>query len=225
MQKPTSQGVIKRIATAGGWAALICAGTVCFLGACLVISREWPKSSSFIESSGPAWIQAFGSVAAIIGASLIATRQMRHAQHVQEEQRTYAEMQKFQVIKALMARAHGLSNDVIKAFETSKHEDFDQISPTLMADTHQTIMSLPVFEIPNGLLSLDVLTIGRGIDVLRQQWEALIDTIRQTGSVEEAKVAPLLTLADELREISLAAINTCNDELKQRKCVLDRLFT
>lgn len=59
------------------WSALIGAGTVLGLISLIALTAVagWPWVSKFLESSAPAWIQAIGSVAAIVAALAVVQRQ------------------------------------------------------------------------------------------------------------------------------------------------------
>ena len=95
------------------------------------------------KNEAPAWIQAIGSILAIVAAAVIARNQTQGAAKLEERKQAISEKQKFGVVMALMARAHGLANDITKAFETHKNEDFDQVSPSLMVDTHHALVIPP----------------------------------------------------------------------------------
>lgn len=177
----------------------------------------WPRLENFIQNYAPAWIQAVGSIVAILAASSIATRQANQARDVENEQRIRNEIQKLEVIKALMARSITMSGEVIQAFKSRKTEDFDVVTPSMMRDAHQTLLLLPIFEIPNALLSLDVLTVGRALESLSDTWETYSDEVEKLQTLDTPISGPLQTLASELLQISEAAFNDCLNELRQRR--------
>jgi hypothetical protein len=182
----------------------------------LVAVGGWAWFKGLFETVAPAWIQAVGSVAAIVAATVIAQRQSKAAVDLELRKQAKAETQKLKVVMALMARAHGLSNDICTAFETKKFEDFDQVSPELMIDTHHSLALLPVFEIPDGLLALDVLTIGRALGVMHEQWMKLREDVTAEPSALLDGIARLDTLAREIREICVAAIAECKKLIAER---------
>lgn len=177
----------------------------------------WPRLENFIQNYAPAWIQAIGSIVAILAASSIATRQARQARDVENERRIRSEIQKLEVIKALMARSITMSREVIQAFESRKLEDFEVVTPSMMRDAHQTLLLLPIFEIPNALLSLDVLTVGRALESLSATWESYSDEVEELQTLDTPTSKPLQSLAGELLQISEAAFNDCLNELRQRR--------
>lgn len=182
----------------------------------LVAAGGWDWFKGMLESAAPAWIQAIGSVAAIVAAAIIARRQAQSAIDLEAHKLAASETQKFLIIKALMVRAYGLSNDICRAFETKLHEDFDQVSPELMLDTHQALITLPVFEIPNGFLALDVLTVGRAIGTIHEHWLTLCKEASNEAQTLTDHIGLLVSLAEEVREISMAAVTECKKEIEKR---------
>ncbi|KRA42927.1 hypothetical protein [Pseudoxanthomonas sp. Root630] len=172
------------------------------------------------KDSAPAWIQAIGSILAIIAAAWIAKQQNMHSRKLEEYKQAKADKQKLEVIMALMARSHRLAIDVCKAYESNEQEDIDQISPPLMADTHHALMALPVFDIPEWQLSLDVLMISRALASLREQFLALQDS----ASEEEfrSNLKDLNELASEIKKISEDAVSIAKNKIKERDLVLER---
>jgi hypothetical protein len=182
----------------------------------LIAAGGWSWFKGMLESAAPAWIQAVGSIVAIFAAAEIGRRQALAASDLEAKKKAAAEVQKFQIIMALMARAHGLSKDICHAFATAKFSDFDQVSPELMVDTQLALQAMPIFEIPNGLLALDVLTIGRSLGVMHENWLRLLALCVSEPSSLPDKMAELDTLAQEILAISLAALNECKKEIASR---------
>lgn len=176
-------------------------------------------SAALRADAAPAWIQAIGSILAIIAAAWIARQQNAHARKLEEYKHAKADKQKLEIIMALMARSHGLAEDFCKAFESQKQEDIDQISPPLMADTHQALMALPVFEIPEWNLALDVLMISRGLASLR---ESYLDLKSPEDADEfKAKLNAINILASEIRTISEDSVTICKREITKRDALLE----
>lgn len=170
------------------------------------------------KDSAPAWIQAIGSILAIVAAAWIAKQQSVHARKLEEFKQAKLEKQRLEVIMALMARSHRLAVDVCTAYQSNKQEDINQISPPLMIDTHHALMALPVFDIPDWQLSLDVLMISRALASLREQFLALQDS----ASEEEfrSSLKDLNELATEIKQISGDAVSNAKKKIKQQDLVL-----
>lgn len=173
---------------------------------------DWMTSNGGLAG----WVQAIGSILAILAAALIAGYQTSHAKRVDDNKRREIEIQRFNIIKALMVRSHILARDVIEAFKTPSSEKFDQISPSLMRDTGSTLVALPIFEVPLGTLALDVMTVGRGMQELAKIWDDLIISTRAEGTLTPADIEPLLSLAEELFNISEDAIKNSKTAISER---------
>lgn len=191
-------------------------GLVSLVVACVAYVQGYRLDLS--KDSAPAWIQAIGSILAIVAAAWIVKQQNVHARKLEEYKQAKSDKQKLAVIMALMARSHRLAIDVCKAYESNEQEDIDQISPPLMADTHHALMALPVFDIPEWQLSLDVLMISRALASLREQFLALQDS----SSEEEfrSNLKELDELASEIKQISGDAVSIAKKEIKERDLIL-----
>ncbi len=173
---------------------------------------DWMASNEGLAG----WVQAIGSILAILAAALIAGYQTSHAKRIDNNKKCEMEIQRFNIIKALMVRSHILARDVIEAFKTPSSEKFDQVSPSLMRDTGSTLVSLPIFDVPLGTLALDVMTVGRGMQELATIWDDLIISTRANGTLAPAEVEPLLGLAEELFNISEDAIKNSKAAIRER---------
>ncbi|MGN5124990.1 hypothetical protein [Aeromonas sp. 30P] len=123
------------------------------------------------------------------------------------------------VVKALMARSYQLSKDITTAFATQKDSDFDSVTPLLMVDTHTALMALPTFEIPDGLLSLDALTIGRALNVLAEHWSDFCSAVTKNNHIDVPEAIPLQELAKEIEAITGDAIKICAKEIAKRELI------
>ena len=185
--------------------------------ACIAYTQGYRLDLS--KDSAPAWIQAIGSILAIVAAAWIAKQQNVHSRRLEEYKQARSDKQKLEVIMALMARSHRLAIDVCKAHDSNEQEDIDQISPPLMTDTHRALMALPIFDIPEWQLSLDVLMVSRALASLREQFLALQDS----ASEEEfrSNLKDLNVLASEIKQISEDAVSIAKEKIKERDLVLE----
>lgn len=202
----------------------IIAGTAAGVAGILSFPNVRVPLLAFLKSNeAPAWIQAVGSILAIVAAAVIARNQLRGAAELERRKQAVSDKQKLEVVMALMVRANGLACDITRAFGSQKHEDFDQVSPALMVDTHHALQALPVFEIPHGLLSLDVLTISRGMASLEEGWNDLIDKSLMKSDEVPLCMQRLCILAGEIGSISKDAVDECKKEIAFRNQLLESL--
>lgn len=205
------------------WLHSAAAAVVLFILVTVVVRATGNVESfhSFLTNSGPAWIQAIGSIAAIIAAASIANAQASSARQLETERRAAEEIRNLEVIKALMARSIGLANDVVKATSSQLPTDYIQITAPLMTDTSKTLQALPIFEIPDGLLALDVLTVGRALDSLADLTETIKSEIRDHGPIDAPSTDEFSNLGNEILAISQAAFDETNRLIRTRKASLN----
>lgn len=161
-----------------------------FGGLALAIYPGWPTVGTWLSSdSMAAWVQAVGSVIAIISATGIAVYQVDHARRLEEDRRKVTEIQRLSVVTALMARSHGLARDVVIAFRDPSDYHFSVVDTPLMRDTVETLRAIPLFEIPSGMAAIDVRSTARYLSQLADNWDGLIEAVQESGnppSQEEA---------------------------------------
>ena len=87
-----------------GWPAAIGAVIIVglFLTLGLVAAGGWPWFQRFLESSAAAWIQAIGSIAAILAAAEIGRRQIAGQRQVERDRRDQEDRKRLLVIDALL---------------------------------------------------------------------------------------------------------------------------
>lgn len=169
------------------------------------------------RDSAPAWVQAIGSVVAIIAAGGIAIYQASHARRLERDGRKATEVQRLSVVASLMARSYGLAKDVVTAFRDPSDYHFSVIDPTLMRDTAETLRSLPLFDIPSGMAAIDVRATARYLTHLADNWDELTKTIRDTNHPpEEADVSLLVSFCEELMSITKDALDACKEGIAVR---------
>jgi hypothetical protein len=195
---------------------LIVGGTLMFLMSVSKELSEWLSQKQYLSG----WVQAVGGVVAIVATGGVATYQGVLVRRLEFARRSSEEVQKLEVVLALVVRSYGLANDVLKAFESLQDTDFEHVSPPFMLDTQKSLNALPIFEIPAGLLALDVLSIGRSLGVLVDLWRDFTDEHRKTGSYEGSAARELKQFAEEIRSVSSAAMKDCKSLIAKRKSQL-----
>ncbi len=89
---------------------------------CLDAIGKWLE-----RDSAAAWVQAIGSVIAIMAAAGIAVYQVAHARRLEEDRRKVSEIQRLSVVTSLMARSYNLAKDVVTAFREPSDYHFSVI--------------------------------------------------------------------------------------------------
>lgn len=191
--------------------------SILFLVLFLVIFIFFGFHFDLNKSEWASWVQAVGSIMAIGAAGAIAIYQTNVVRRLEQDKRNAEEVVKLNVVKALLARSHGLAKDVVNAVNDPKINNIELVTPVLMRDTSATLMALPLFEIPSGITALDVMTLGRGMLQLADGWESMREEATRTSVPPSSEIqAEIKEFAEELVLISAAGVNDCKKEVELR---------
>ncbi|ROR21726.1 hypothetical protein EC845_2549 [Comamonas sp. BIGb0124] len=171
----------------------------------------------FGHDSAAAWVQAVGSVVAIIAAAGVAVYQVDHARRLEEDRRKTGEIQRLSVVVALMARSYGLAKDVVTAFRDPSDYHFSVIDTPLMRDTVETLRALPLFEIPGGMAAIDIRSTARYLDMLADNWESMVAEVQASGAPpSEQSAGDMVSFCEELMVINDEAMKECKAAISAR---------
>ena len=189
-----------------------------FGGIVLAIYPGWATVGTWFESANAAaWVQAIGSVVAIAATAGVANYQASQARKLAEHQRIASEIQKLSLLVGLLARTHGLAKDVVTAINDPTAYNFSVIDPELMQDTADTMRSLPLFEIPSGLVALDVRACASHLEKLIDYWNQITSESRETGVPPTAEtIANLSVYCEEMMKVSHAALTEAKQKISAR---------
>ena len=189
-----------------------------FGGIVLAIYPGWATVGTWFESANAAaWVQAIGSVVAIAATAGVANYQASQARKLAEHQRIASEIQKLSLLVGLFARTDGLAKDVVTAINDPTAYNFSVIDPELMQDTADTMRSLPLFEIPSGLVALDVRACASHLEKLIDYWNQITSESRETGVPPTAEtIANLSVYCEEMMKVSHAALTEAKQKISAR---------
>lgn len=169
-----------------------------------------------IKSAIPAWIQAFGSIAAIIYSGMVSANQIKHEKSVERARKNEENIARLDIVRALVIRSLGLVSEVKIALETGTPKSMMQVSPSTMRDTQKAMEQLPLFDIPNGMLALDVITIGPNLGILADCWEQCANEAMKSASKEPSpeSIENLESGSNELFTVCKEALKLADEQLK-----------
>lgn len=157
----------------------------------------------------PAWIQAIGSIFAILISGLISAKQIKHEKDLERHRLAITDLSKLQIVRCLIIRSYGLLKDVRNALERGQEEDFMTVSPWTMRNTKKAIDNLNLFDIPEGLLALDMLTIGPSLEEIASIWDRCMEESRISENNQ-----PSAESLRELEEASKEVFSICDSAFK-----------
>ncbi|MDT7514422.1 hypothetical protein [Rhodoferax mekongensis] len=178
------------------WSAVFGAGTV--LGIFVLVSLTavagWPWVANFLESSAPAWIQAIGSIVAIVAAVLIVQRQ-----HVLEIQRKTAEDRTEQARRVRTLRV---------VFFTAARSCESAARSVGHPNVYWPLESEKLREVRSRLISLDPMQIPLGKLVLLI--EECVQRLQTSATLaEELKTPRPKEIEDVIRKALMSSAREC----------------
>lgn len=184
----------------------------------LHIYLEWDSIEKWLKrDSAAAWVQAIGSVIAIIAATGIAAYQVAHARRLEEDRRKASEIQRLSVVTSLMARSYNLAKDVVTAFREPSDYHFSVIDSPLMRDTAEALKAIPLFEVPSGMAAIDIRSTARYLSLLADNWDNLKNEVSESGKPpSEDDAAELVSYCEELMSVTGDALNECKEGIRIR---------
>lgn len=187
-------------------------------GLSLAVYAGWDTMGKWLErDSAAAWVQAIGSVIAIIAAASIAVYQVAHARRLEQDRRRASEIQRLSVVTSLMARSYVLAKDVVTAFREPSDYHFSVIDSPLMRDTVETMRAIPLFEIPSGMAAIDVRSAARYLSRLADHWDKLKNAVSESGNPpSQDDIAELVSFCEELMTVTGDALNDCKAGIRTR---------
>lgn len=167
------------------------------------------SEKDMIKSIIPAWIQAIGSILAIIIAGMISANQIKHEKDLEKRKSAESALAKMHIVRALIIRSLTLMNEVRTAIERGEADDFQQVSPWTMRNTKRAIDNLNLFEIPEGMLALDLLAIGPSLEEIATLWDKCMEE-----SLHSENKKPSIDSYDELDQASQEVLKICEAAFK-----------
>lgn len=184
-------------------------GGLLLVGLGKIFFLHMPTSSSDWAS----WLQAIGSVGAIIGAFMVGNRQVVEGRRLDAERRAEEEISRFEKIKALLTNLHVL----IKAMQNPDAE-----SPSLDPEDPRTIeymwgianslTAIPVLEIPHPDLIVYVFNLVPALRQLEDEFNN-VHGLRVLGALPPTEtVTDLVNRFNEVAKILSDAGKLCDAE-------------
>ena len=126
-------------------------------------------TTSFSLSEWAAWIQAVGSVAAIVVATVIARQQFAAATRLEEFRQRVQNRQRIEVVRTLFAQVLSLCQLMVKGFAAvpepgaARQKLIDDIDTEHFTECIRMLESLPLLDIPSGDLAVYVINAPKTI--------------------------------------------------------------
>jgi len=121
--------------------------------AALTIVPGWTVIGCLLSrDDAPAWVQAVGSIAAILGAAYGVHFQMQSSQRQADEQDRRLKVRKYHIILNLLGRGAGAVSSISEHLTTGDAADFGEFAREVRS-FRATLSGLPPFELPDAELA------------------------------------------------------------------------
>jgi hypothetical protein len=148
----------------GGMAAL----STLLMGLALAIYPGWARVGAWLEKSDtPAWVQAVGSILAIIGAAGIAGWQAQANRREAVRERRRSETHKALAIDYILQRASLVVSNLERVVQSPSVGAL-KLAGAQIEMVQQTLRALPVFEIPSPRLVFELQRVDRDLLYLQR---------------------------------------------------------
>jgi hypothetical protein len=181
------------------------------VGICLY---QWVDWKGLHASDWASWIQALGSIGAIIGAFLVVDRQHRRERELEDDRQRLTDIRRLKSLKAVLTQictiSSGIHTDIVKG----NAERLYHLDPQALMDYKAILQALPLFEIPSPQLAMQLTLMPRAIgEVASPMFKARNEANDEVIRYEFLLAFDIEERAKRLYNLAADANNYCVDEL------------
>ena len=148
----------------GGLILLALFGSIALVGA-----GGWSWFARFLESAAPAWVQAVGSIGAVLIAVWVSARSEKHARELEVERGRRERIERLELVLALLANARGiitaLQNVKLNLPEGAAAGDLEFLN-----DAARRFAQMELRDMADARVAVRVLVLPRAFARLRETW-------------------------------------------------------
>jgi hypothetical protein len=182
--------------------ATVAAGICAFFSAGLVTSIL-EKGLGSSDSAG--WVQVIGSIAAIIGAFMVANRQHQTDKEIQRQSDAYERKQRYAIVSAILRKVRARLYIAASSREANEFSVAHEVDVEQLRTTTSLLDALPPFEMPGAKIMMLCLA-------LRDQIEETADLLDDERNAHRSTRPPLeqvVATIDNLSHSLDQAIRLC----------------
>lgn len=116
------------------------------------------------------WVQAWGSIAAVLIAVWVSRRQARHAEELEQARFRIANIGRLKIVLALLTTGHEVLNILQDELERSGPRAASESDLEFLQDSGDRLKVLPPLEMVDAALVARVTLLPRSFTLLRQLW-------------------------------------------------------
>lgn len=120
---------------------------------------QYAQEHAFSRSDWAAWVQAIGSIAAIVGAIIVGNRSSRQMRQLERDQRQVELNRQLDIIDTLLFHIEQLANEWLQAHSRRELDQITSIEPDKFDALSTYIKSIPPLEIPAKDMAVDLIAL------------------------------------------------------------------
>lgn len=164
------------------------------------------------KSDWSGWVQAIGSIAAILGAFYIADTQTKQALKVANERQERDDRRRVDIVDALLSRIYDLADEMHRQSRDSNVHYFHGFNQSVLIDLRESIKTIPMMEVPYAEIVFHITALPHALEEValvfrnvRSDGEEDPTTIyeRLFATDLEQRIDDLLKLTTEARTVCL----------------------
>lgn len=167
------------------------------------------------SGAAASWLQAIGSILAIVAAFAISTRQHNAERALDMERQSLNDLRRLKAVKAILVQICTLARALHDAVENNDAEELYHFDPQFLANYKEVLQSLPLFEVPSAAMVIYMNTIPRAIDEVTVR---LFDARKQEDNdilrYEWLLAHDIEHRVRNLYNVATTANNSCFDEIE-----------
>lgn len=176
------------------------------------------------QTACAAWVQAWGTVAAILGAIWISRRQMLETRKLEARKRHLDDLLKTEIVLQLFQEASFLVDQLAGASDNAHAKAPQMREMERLGELEQAFRTLPLFAMPGHGIAVAALDAPKALRDLRLAAKACIDSRVKLADQRNADLPTRLLVEfgrahEHARSVSMAAVLTC----RQQEQLLRRL--
>lgn len=169
------------------------------------------------KSDWSGWVQAIGSIAAIIGAFWIAKNQHANERKLEKDKRRADERLRFKIVKAVFSKTFATVSLIVNEREQS---DFNLPGPhrsRLLRDCQNSLDSLAPFEMPHEDLILLTTGLSHAIDILSEALDAEQSSVTEVHRLDDNAIEGIREAILAAKTLACDGLRLCQKEIDLRE--------
>lgn len=195
-----------------------------FFALCAIIECYWLllqgiRAAGWVEPDAAgwaAWVQAVGTIAAIIGAFLIVRNQNNATRRLESKSKKSDEKRRFEIVNAVIAKPHAICTELKKGWGTDDADTVYGFNEHHLIDCKDSVQALPLFDVPDVELVIYLTMLPRALQELCDTFVQARSESKFPALVEHPAANDIPKKLDAVLELTKSARARCESQINDR---------